>query len=127
LNIIAVNDDIQHKNRPIMTKIYEELADKAIEKSIFVKDEISEHLRKTGKQISSGRTVEAWMFWEKIFITEIERNFMGDLFTTSVHSDRVLFELTRQTIADIEKNVKVYFHDPTIKIEFHISKLLDKI
>jgi hypothetical protein len=50
---------------------------------------------------------------------------MGDLFTMSTHSDKVLYKGTSVLLNEIENKLKMNMVDKNWKILFHISKLLD--
>lgn len=72
-----------------------------------------------------GQEVDTLIYWKKEQINDIERNFMGDLFTTSIHSDALQYELTKIALNEIENNIKKDINNTKWKIIFHISKLLD--
>ena len=98
-------DDI---NKIILENIYEEIANKEIRKNI----------------LWMGKNIDTFIYWKKEQINEIEANFMGDLFTCPIHCDSLLYELTKDSLEEIEQKVKINLFYNEWNIIFHISKKL---
>lgn len=93
----------------ILEKVYEKIADVSIYKNILWR----------------GQQVESFVYWKKEIINDIEQNFMGDLFTTTIHSDALLYHLTKKIINEIENDIKTIGEFTDFEIIWHISKLLE--
>jgi len=93
----------------ILKKVYEELANIPIRRNILWNDQ----------------KIDTLIYWKKEQLNDIERHFMGDLFTTSIHNDSLQYKLTKIALREIENNIKKTMTNTQWKIIFHISKLLD--
>ena len=103
----------------ILSKVYKEIANKVIRKEVY--------WRGTGNELRSSKVDFAVLWSRKILKNDVERLFMGDLFTTSMVCDSLLYEATSKILWGIEQIIKQENPDVDKKwtIVFHISKLLD--
>jgi hypothetical protein len=96
-------------NNILLEMIYKEIADKEITRNIIWLD----------------KNIDTLIYWKKEKINEIESKFMGDLFTSPIHNDSLLYELTKLTLQEIEEKIKNGLFYTEWKIIFHISKKLE--
>lgn len=110
LNILIVDEnDIVIEDNNLLESIYNELDNKVITKQ--------------GKMLN--RTFEITIYWNRLSLTNIQSKFMGKLFIKSLHSDKVLYEITERFLSEIENRLKINTKNNNWKIIFHISKLLE--
>ena len=115
LHIVLVDkQDNILKNAELMAEIYAEIADKSIQRKVrFL-----------------GKDIDMFMYWKKVAIVDFDRNFIGDLCTTPIHSDAALYKLTTNVLWEIEQIIKMRrpvsaAAEEDWKIMFHISKFLE--
>jgi hypothetical protein len=102
----------------ILSKVYAEIANKVIRKEIYW----------NGMANNISSKVDFAVLWSrKILKSDVERLFLGDLFTTSMVCDYLLYNATGKIIRGIEKIIKQNNPDmdKNLTIVYHISKLLD--
>ncbi len=110
LNILIVDEnDMVIEDNNLLESIYNELDNKVITKQ--------------GKMLN--RTFEITIYWNRLSLTNIQSKFMGKLFIKSLHSDKVLYEITERFLSEIENRLKINTKNNNWKIIFHISKLLE--
>jgi hypothetical protein len=111
--IIVDNNDVPLDNtNNILEKVYSEFANIIYKKNICT--EIG--------------NIDFFVFWERKYLKDdIEKIFIGDLFTSSFFSDMVLNNGSYQLLNEIQNKLKK--ENPTIKsdwqIKFYIYKLMD--
>jgi hypothetical protein len=103
----------------ILSKVYAEIANKVIRKEVYWTG--------TGTELISSRVDFAMLWSRKILKSDVERLFIGNLFTTSMVCDSLLYDATGKIIWGIEQIIKQNNPDMDKKwtIVYHISKLLD--
>lgn len=110
------NGNIIKNQEVLLEKVYNEFADKiVIKKGALKANDVCNNF-------------EIKLFWKKTNITNVQSNFMGDLFITSVYSDAVLYKVTESVLNEIENKLKMDVKNDIKmdwKISFHISKLLE--
>ena len=102
----------------ILSKVYAEIANKVIRKEIYW----------SGSADVERSKVDFAVLWSrKILKSDVERLFLGNLFTTSMVCDSLLYNATGKIIRGIEQIIKQNNPDLDKKwtIVYHISKLLD--
>ena len=102
----------------ILSKVYAEIANKVIRKEIYW----------SGSADVERSKVDFAVLWSrKILKSDVERLFLGNLFTTSMVCDSLLYNATGKIIWGIEQIIKQNNPDMDKKwtIVYHISKLLD--
>ena len=102
----------------ILSKVYAEIANKVIRKEVFW----------SGSADVKSSKVDFPVLWSrKILKNDVERRFIGDLFTKSMVCDSLLYNATGKIIWGIEQIVKQEDVDMDKKwtIVYHISKILD--
>jgi hypothetical protein len=109
LHILIDSSYNKQINNIILEIVYADIADKEIKRNILWQNE----------------NIDTLIHWKKEVINEIESKFMGDLFTTPIHNDSLLYILTKITLEEIEKKVKDSSFYTNWKIIFHISKKLE--
>lgn len=117
LHIVLVDKyDNIIKNADLLAEIYAEIADKSIQRKVrFLEND-----------------TDLFMYWTKVPIVDFDRNFIGDLFTTPIHSDAALYEITTNVLWEIEQNIKMRrpvsaaTEEVDWRIMFHISRFLEK-
>jgi len=104
----------------ILHLVYAEIANKVIRKEVYW----------NGMANGISSKVDFAVLWSrKILKNDVERLFIGDLFTTSMVCDTLLYNATGKIIWGIEKIIKQ--NNPEMNMDkkwtivFHISKLLD--
>ena len=103
----------------ILSKVYKEIANRVIRKEVYWTG--SDHMLKSSK-------VDFAVLWSrKILKNDVERLFLGDLFTTSMVCDSLLYNATGKILWEIEQIIKQENLDIDKKwtVVYHISKLLD--
>lgn len=78
----------------------------------------------TNKVTFMDQEINTFLCWNKEDIGKLNKLFMGELFTLSMHSDKLLYECTRVVLQDIENKLKET-HPGDWRIVFHISKILE--
>jgi Txe/YoeB family toxin of Txe-Axe toxin-antitoxin module len=102
----------------ILYIVYVEIANKVIRKEVYW----------SGSADVERSKVDFAVLWSrKILKNDTERLFLGDLFTTSMVCDSLLYNATGKIIRRIEKIIKQNNPDmdKNWTIVYHISKLLD--
>ena len=102
----------------ILEKVYEGIANKVIRREVHWLGSIDTETSK----------VDFPVLWHrKVLKNNREKWFIGDMFTTSMICDSLLYQITGRILFSIEQKIKAAIHaicDGWI-IEFHISKILD--
>jgi len=103
----------------ILSKVYAEIVNKIIRKEVYWTG--------TGTELISSRVDFPVLWSRKILKSDVERLFLGDLFTTTMVCDSLLYNATGKIIWGIEQIIKQNNPDADKKwnIVYHISKLLD--
>ena len=102
----------------ILDKVYEGIANKVIRREVYW----------IGSRDTETSKVDFPILWQrKVLKNDTEKLFIGDLFTTSIVCDSLLYQITGRILLSIEQKIKAAIHamcDDWI-ISFHISKILD--
>ena len=102
----------------ILHLVNADIANKVIRKEVYW----------SGSGDAARSKVDFAVLWSrKILKSDVERLFLGDLFTTSMVCDSLLYKATGKIIRGIEKIIKQNNPDmdKNWTIVYHISKLLD--
>ena len=102
----------------ILSKVYAEIANKMIRQEVYW----------TCSRDTATSKVDVTVLWSrKILKNDVERRFIGDLFTKSMVCDSLLYNATGKIIWGIEQIIKQENVDMDKKwtIVYHISKILD--
>jgi hypothetical protein len=102
----------------ILEKVYEGIANKVIRREVYW----------IGSRDTETSKVEFPILWQrKVLKNDTEKLFIGDLFTTSMVCDSLLYQITGRILLSMEQKIKSEIRamcDNWI-IAFHISKILD--
>jgi hypothetical protein len=114
--VLSDSDGNLISNPRLMSEIYEGFANKHIKRNVLF----------------LGKSIELSMYWCQCPVTYFDKNFIGDLFTTPIHSDAALYEITTNVLWEIQQTIKERHvalggDEQDWKIMFHISKFLDPL
>jgi len=120
MKIIILNyekDQLYEHCAEILPKVYAEIANKVIRKVEYWSGSAEMEISK----------VDFAVLWHRKILSDYQKMFIGDLFTTSMVCDALLQSAMRRIIVEIQQKIKLEHPDMdgNWRIVFHISKIAE--